>query len=240
MSKGVVIPDEVKVVWVDLDDTIIDFTTNAHSALLRMWNDEAVLRRYFRNGEAWAELYERHNMALWGQYNLGKISRDFLRMQRFLRPLTEAGMPESEAETVAKRYDTLYLDYLAQEKTLMPGGLDFMKRLRRSGCVIGCLSNGFKEVQFRKIENAGLKDYFDIVVLSDDIGVNKPDVRIYEYAMERVGDTDPKHHLMVGDNPLTDVQGAINAGWHAVWYHPERAFAGIACPEGATETAQLS
>ncbi len=117
---------------------------------------------------------------------------------------------------MARRYDTLYLDYLAREKALMPGAIDLLRTIRDRGLRIGCLSNGFKEVQFRKIRTAGLEPWIDLVVLSDDIGVNKPDRRIFEYAMERSGDTDPTHHLMIGDNPDTDIRGALGAGWHAV------------------------
>lgn len=229
----------ITTVWVDLDDTLIDFTTNAHSSLVKMWNDEPVLRRYFADPEQWAERYEAHNMALWSKYNVGDITRDYLRLQRFLMPLAEAGMPEEEAENVARRYDTLYLDYLAREKALMPGAMDLLKFLRAKEVRIGCLSNGFKEVQYRKIRTAGLEPWIDIVVLSDDIGVNKPDRRIFDYAMEQTGDTDPHHHLMIGDNPQTDIAGALGASWHAIWYHPHRAFPGVPCPPGAIEVTDL-
>ncbi len=227
-------------IWVDLDDTLIDFTTNAHTSLVKMWHDEPILQQYFQSPEIWAERYEIHNMALWAKYNVGDISRDYLRLQRFMLPLTEAGMPDDEAEKVARRYDTLYLDYLARGKALMPGAIDLLRTIRDRGLRIGCLSNGFKEVQFRKIRTAGLEPWIDLVVLSDDIGVNKPDRRIFEYAMERSGDTDPTHHLMIGDNPDTDIRGALSAGWHAVWYHPDRAFHGISCPAGAIEISDLA
>ncbi len=81
-------------IWVDLDDTLIDFTTNAHTSLVKMWHDEPILQQYFQSPEIWAERYEIHNMALWAKYNVGDISRDYLRLQRFMLPLTEAGMPK--------------------------------------------------------------------------------------------------------------------------------------------------
>lgn len=229
----------ISTVWVDLDDTLIDFTTNARTALTKMWHDEPQLQHYFPTPDIWAERYEDHNMALWARYNVGQITRDYLRLQRFLMPLTEAGMPSAEAEPLARQYDTLYLDYLAREKALMPGAMDLLEYLRSRGVRIGCLSNGFKEVQFRKIRNAGLEPWIDIVVLSDDIGINKPDRRIFDYAMQRTADTDPSHHLMIGDNPQTDIAGALASGWPAIWYHPRRAFPGIPCPAGALEVTDL-
>lgn len=229
----------ITTVWVDLDDTLIDFTTNAHTSLVKMWRDEPPLQHYFPTADLWAEKYERHNIALWAQYNIGQISRDYLRLQRFLMPLTEAGMPPADAEPLARRYDTLYLDYLANEKALMPGAMELLGFLRNKGVRIGCLSNGFKEVQFRKIRTAGLEPWIDIVVLSDDIGVNKPDRRLFDYAMAQTGDNDPHHHMMIGDNPQTDIAGAIGAGWSAIWYHPTRAFPGAPCPPGAIEITDL-
>lgn len=232
--------DGITTVWVDLDDTLIDFKTNSHVALLKLWQDEVPLQRYFLDGETWVMRYEEHNIALWARYSAGEITRDYLRMQRFMLPLTEAGTPLAEAEALSRRYDTLYLDYLAREKALMPGAMELLEFLRQKGMTIGCLSNGFKEVQFRKIRNAGLEPWIDIVVLSDDININKPDVRIYQYAMERSGDTEPQNHMMIGDNPQTDIAGAVSAGWSAVWYHPESLFVGAECPHGAVEITSLT
>lgn len=223
--------NRITTVWLDLDDTIIDFTTNANTALTKMWRDLPLLQRLFANPEKWSECYERHNMALWAQYNVGAITREYLRMQRFLRPLTEAGATEEEALEAAKCYDTLYLDYLADEKELMPGALELLKWLHERGDVrTGILSNGFKEVQFRKMKRAGIDQYIDIVVLSDDIGVNKPDKRIYDYAMQQSGDHAPLHHLMIGDNPATDIAGAISGGWNAIYYNPRHSRTDIQLP----------
>lgn len=211
----------ITTLWLDLDDTIIDFSTNAYTSLIKMWRNEPLLQRLFQSPDEWAKCYERHNKALWTQYNVGQITRDYLRLQRFLRPLAEAGASETKSLEAAHRYDTLYLDYLAAEKALMPGAMELLKWLRQRGDVkIGILSNGFKEVQFRKMTTAGINSYIDIVVLSDDIGINKPDIRLYKYAMDRAKDTDPRHHLMIGDNPETDIAGAIAAGWSAIFYNP--------------------
>ena len=231
--------NDIRVVWLDLDDTLIDFTTNSRLALTKMRADEPLLSSLFPDAAVWVETYERHNMALWAEYNMGRITRDFLRQQRFIRPLLAGGCQPDEAREAARRYDTLYLDYLAREKQLMPGAIDLLRSLRSRGLTIGILSNGFKEVQYRKITNAGLAPWIDLTVLSDDIDVNKPDPRIFAYAMTRAGDTDPAHHIMIGDNPATDISGALAAGWRAVWYHPERAFAGTPCPAGAAEVTRL-
>ncbi|MBO4994689.1 MAG: YjjG family noncanonical pyrimidine nucleotidase [Muribaculaceae bacterium] len=209
---------DIKWAWVDLDDTLIDFTVNARRALTRLYRTEN-LDRLFESADEWAECYERHNKSLWSEYNVGKISRDYLRMERFMRPLVEGGLTTDEAEKLSSIFDVTYLDFLAEEKQLVPGALDLLNALRNAGCKIGILSNGFKEVQHRKIASAGLDGLIDVTILSDDINVNKPDIRLYEHAMTTVADTDASHHLMIGDNPTTDIAGAINAGWKAIYFN---------------------
>ena len=139
-------------------------------------------------------------------------------MERFRLPLAEGGASDEEASEAAVRYDTYYLDLLAEERELIPGSLELLQFLRSSGVKIGCLSNGFKDVQFRKIRNCGLEPWFDIVVLSDDIGFTKPDVRLFEYAMRKSGYPSPSAHLMIGDNASTDIAGAISTGWEAIQF----------------------
>jgi len=209
---------EIEVVWVDLDDTIIDFQTNSRRALYRLWAEERAVRNCFDTAGLWIDTYEKHNHKLWDLYGHGSITRSFLRMERFLRPLCESGLAETEARELAERYDTLYLDFLAQERKLIPGSVDLLRFLRSKGVMIGCLSNGFKDVQFRKIRNCGLEPWFDIVVLSDDIGINKPDARLFAYAQQRSGYTEPQQHLMIGDNATTDISGALQARWSAIQF----------------------
>lgn len=209
---------DIDVVWLDLDDTVIDFLTNSRRALERLWREEPLLTRLFPSPQEWTEVYERHNHALWDAYSRGKVTREKLRMERFRLPLAEGGASDEDASEAAVRYDTYYLDLLAEERELIPGSLELLQFLRSSGVKIGCLSNGFKDVQFRKIRNCGLEPWFDIVVLSDDIGFTKPDVRLFEYAMRKSGYPSPSGHLMIGDNASTDIAGAISAGWEAIQF----------------------
>ena len=202
----------ISTVWVDLDDTLIDFRTNAAAALTSMWREEPLLQHLFATPELWAGRYEHFNLALWDQYNRGEIEREYLRMERFRRPLVEAGLPDAEARATSVRYDPLYLDFLAQGRALMPGAMDLVKWLRTRRVTIGCLSNGFKEVQIR---------------------------RLYDYAMQRAGDTDPSHHAMIGDNPSTDIAGAIGAGWHALYYKPGSQPSAAVLPTPGTEAVTI-
>ena len=117
------------------------------------------------------------------------------------------------------------------------GAKELLSFLRAHRYNIGVLSNGFKDVQHHKLANTGLDTMVDLTVLSDDIGINKPAPSLYIHAMERSGDCDKGHHMMIGDNLLTDIAGAIGAGWHAVHFDPTAE--GLREEKGMTVTPRL-
>ncbi len=203
---------ETSVVWFDLDDTLIDFKTNSRRALSRLYNT-GELCRLFGSAEEWIDAYEHYNHLLWSRYSAAEIDQATLRMDRFRLPLAGAGADDTCAREMSARFDSIYLDYLACEKEMVPGALRLLNEVRRAGFTTGILSNGFSDVQHRKINNTGIAHLINIIVLSDDIGVNKPDVRLFHHAMELSGVSEPKRHLMIRDNPDTDIAGAAAAGW---------------------------
>lgn len=222
-------PAPRSVAWIDLDDTLWDFHGNSRIALAGLYRDYS-LSRWFADETAWIECYERHNHALWDLYNHALITKDYLMTERFLRPLAEAGSPM--AAEYSRQFDHEYLDRLAECRGLIDGAIGLLERLHRAGWSTGILSNGFTEVQHRKISNSGLKPHIDFIVLSDDIGINKPDVRIFRHA-EQVSGSDAAHCVMLGDNPDTDIAGAIAAGWRATLFI-SRATAGAVAPDAIT------
>lgn len=229
---------DIKWLWFDLDDTLIDFTTNSRMALVETFH-YAKLDRWFSDQYCWIRCYEKHNHALWDAAARGEITSTFLKAERFRRPLVEAGMPKHEAYMISDDLSRLYLNFLANEKELVPGAVEALSAVRRSGTKVGILSNGFSCVQGRKIERAGLTGYIDRVVLSDDIDIMKPDVRLYKYAMETVGVQDPSQHIMIGDNINTDIKGALDAGWTAFFLQPRHGKPRVDVPDGVVSVDSL-
>lgn len=217
-------------VWLDLDDTLVDFRSAARAALRDVWEHEGVSRLY-TDPEEWAGAYSAHNHRLWDLYARGEITQEFLRLDRFAHPLRPVwkGTEEALAE-YARALDPAYLDSLALNTRPMPGAAGLMQAIRNAGLKTGILSNGFKDVQYRKLSLTGLDRLTDLVVLSDDIGANKPDPRLYRHAMAISGEPHPGAHMMIGDNPSTDIAGALAAGWRAILYDP-------ASPAGAPRPA---
>ncbi len=207
-------------VWFDLDDTLIDFRSNSRVALEILYEREN-LSRFYSKSEYWIEAYEKHNHSLWDKYSRGEITQEFLRVDRFATPLMGYWNGDSEdLMAYSRRLDPMYLDLLADQRVLVDGAKDLLEFLRCHHYNIGVLSNGFTDVQNKKLRNCGLDTMVDTMVLSDDIGVNKPDVRLFRYAMDRVGENDGDRHIMIGDNASTDILGAVNAGWRSVLLDP--------------------
>ena len=90
------------------------------------------------------------------------------------------------------------------------------------------VTNGNSLLQNTKLDTAGIRELFDMAVVSDDIGIWKPNKGIFEYAMKALQVT-PEESLFVGDHPVNDIQGALGAGMHAVWVD-YGSFAGQATP----------
>ncbi len=207
----------IRWIWYDLDDTLWDFRTNSEILLERIYHERG-LNRWFATPADWISKYEVHNRFLWREYAAARISREFLLADRFRKPLTDASHPQAREES--EFLDKYYLQQLGTMSKLNDGAIETLTRLRQAGYHIGVLSNGFTTVQHNKIYVSGLKPLIDLTVLSDDIGINKPDVRLFNHAAQRAGAA-PHECMMIGDNPETDIAGAIRAGWSAILFNPD-------------------
>ncbi|MCV5919249.1 HAD-IA family hydrolase, partial [Escherichia coli] len=83
--------------------------------------------------------------------------------------------------------------------SLLPGAKELMEALQGKA-KMGIITNGFTELQAIRLERTGMTEYFDKVVISEQVGVAKPDLGIFEYAMQQMGNPCKTRVLMVGDN----------------------------------------
>lgn len=207
-------PKQYDVLFIDLDDTLYDFSANSLSAYREVY---ALMDydRWFDGFDHYYKLYWERNRELWVLYGDNKITKDQLNAERYTYPLRVVGVPD--AEVVGARFWEESMKRLPLGKQLMPHAREVLEYLRpRYKMYI--LSNGFAELQARKMQSAGIGHYFDGVVLSDDIGVNKPHRAIFEHAL-RVAGTTPDRVLMIGDNYEVDAKGAYGAGIDQVLYN---------------------
>ena len=207
---------KIKTVFVDLDDTIWWFTENSKVALRHVY-DRFGLAKYSPEYNHFRDIYAAKNHELWDLYHYGKIEKDFLVTERFRYTLEQIGVNNCDLRKFAEEIDDEYLFYLSSLGLLLPGAKELLEYLVTKYDV-NILSNGFQEVQLRKLRSSGIEHYIHHLVLSDDCGITKPLPGIFEYALKRTGAT-AETTVMIGDNYDADVQGAKNAGWHTILFN---------------------
>ena len=202
-----------QVLFIDLDNTLYDFTGNSREAYRAVYS-LLDYDRWFDSFEHYYSIYEEYNLQLWALYAEGKITKDKLNAERYAHPLRVMGV--HDAEFVGVRFWDEAMKRLPLGSRLMPHAREVLEFLRpRYRMYI--LSNGFTELQSRKMHSAGIEGYFDGVILSEDIGVNKPNPEIFYHAL-RVAGVGASEALMIGDNLEVDIAGASRVGIDQVYY----------------------
>lgn len=204
----------------DADDTLFHF--DAFAGLSQLFSRYQL---HFDRSEF--QRYQQVNLPLWQQYQAGQISATELQHRRFEPYAARLGVS-------ALQLNQEFLMAMTTLCTLLPGArelLDFLKCKAR----LGIITNGFTAMQQARLEHCGVADLFDPLVISEQIGVAKPDPRIFQHAFAALGEPDKKRVLMVGDNPQSDVLGAQNAGIHSCWLNSMA----MPLPDGIIPTYQI-
>jgi putative hydrolase of the HAD superfamily len=200
--------------WIlfDADDTLFHF--DAYQGLRRMFAGHAV-----DFSEVDYAQYQEVNKPLWVAYQDGRIGATELQTTRFdgwARRLNVTAAELNEAFLLA----------MAEICTLLPGAQALLDALAGKAR-LGLITNGFTALQTARLQRTGLLGHFDPLVISEQVGVAKPDVRIFEHALERMGQPPREQVLMIGDNPHSDILGGLNAGLRTCWVNVH----GHAAPE---------
>ncbi len=203
-------------IFFDLDRTLWDFEGNARVTLSDLYQ-EFELFRHFRTFDEFHATFQKHNERLWAEYRHGRVAKDTLRKMRFSLTLKSAKVKD---EVLAQTLDVRYIADSPTKTSLMPNTMEVMEYLRKRGYRMLIITNGFNEVQWIKLKACGLEQYFDLMLTSENVGHQKPDVRIFEQALREAG-CKPSRALMVGDDFEVDIVGARNAGIDQVFYTPQ-------------------
>ena len=214
---------QYKAVFIDWDDTIGDFIGAAKMALHEMY-DKYHLDDYFASHEEFVSLYKPHNLELWDKYGKDQVTKEYLSFDRFFFPLVHGSRvgerlkAKGERHGVAALAEQLSEDFLNMTTarfSLLPGAEELVRYLAAK-YPLTVVTNGFVEVQYEKFDKSGLKDCFAHIVLSEEVGCQKPNPRIFEEAL-RMNGLQAEEVVMIGDSWNSDIKGAINAGIDQIW-----------------------
>lgn len=202
-------------IFFDLDDTLWDTIGNARLCLNELYNDYNI-DRFYPTFSDFYKVYFDNTTKLWDKYSKGLIDKSTLIRERFRMPFIKF---DTMSNDTADEMNNDFFRRIVTKTGLIDGAVDLLEYLKPN-YKMHIISNGFSELQDRKINGSGLGGYFDKVILSDMIGINKPDRRIFEHLIEQAG-VDAEEVIMIGDNLKTDIGGAMNAGIEQIWFNPD-------------------
>jgi putative hydrolase of the HAD superfamily len=205
-----------KHIFFDLDRTLWDFEQNATETLMEMYVEEKLNIAGIPNQDEFIRVYRLFNRDLWQQFKDNKISKDYLKTERFYRTLKHFGV---EDYSLGEKLGKQYIAISPTKKKLFPYSIEILEYLKKY-YQLHIITNGFKEVQFVKLEHSGLSPFFKEVITSEDVGYKKPDSRIFDFAIQKAN-ASKNESLMIGDDAEADITGAQNAGIDQVYvnYH---------------------
>lgn len=204
----------IKHIFFDLDHTLWDFETNSDFAFKTIFKKHNVPVRL----DKFLNYYRNINQEYWKLYREDKITKDVLRIGRLKDTFTKINVSVSD-----KLIDNLSVDYievLPSYNELFEGAIEILNYLKPK-YKLHVITNGFNEVQYKKLKNSGLSPYFEQIITSEDAGVKKPNPIIFNYALKKAAATS-KESIMIGDNYEADVMGAIDNGIDAIYFNVKK------------------
>lgn len=196
----------------DLDNTLWDFHKNSREAMKAAF-------AYFNLSakgvgfDAFFEVYAGNNRRLWKAYRDKEIRKKELTAQRFQLTFDELNIDGIEAQEM----NDYYLSVMPTQKILIEGALEILNGLKNKRYRLYVITNGFKEVQYKKLESSGLAPFFEKVFVSEEVECPKPGKRIFEHAVKSAN-AKKSQSLMIGDDWEVDILGAANFGIDAVYF----------------------
>jgi putative hydrolase of the HAD superfamily len=200
----------IKFIYFDLDDTLLNHTQAQLSALLDLHAHFSEL--FTVDVNQLIGVYRKINAAQWISYSEGKIDSRQLHHNRFELTLKQLGFNENQSPEVGAQYLQFYQDHWR-----WIDGAESAFNLIRHKYDVGILTNGFTEIQEKKFKQFQLANLTDQLIISEQTGSLKPQPAIFEYATELAG-CQPEEIFYIGDSYQADITGGHNFGWKTAWF----------------------
>lgn len=207
--------NQITDVFFDLDHTLWDFDKNSILAFDKIFK----IKYPTINTVNFVEIYAPINQACWKLYQMDKITHEELRYNRLKQSFDKLNYTISDQEIDSIAED--YINFLPENNTLFEGALELLEYLKPS-YNLHIITNGFADVQRKKINNSGIANYFQTITNSEMAGVKKPNPIIFEFAVS-LAKANVQNCIMIGDCIDADVRGAINYGMKAILFNDARA-----------------
>jgi putative hydrolase of the HAD superfamily len=202
-----------KDLFFDLDHTLWDFETNSKETIQELYNTYHLADLGIVDFDGFYDTYSAHNHRLWDRYTKGFIKQEELRWKRVYLSLLDFKVAN---EKLSKEMSQAYLEILPNKQHLFPYTIEILDYLKEKQYKMHLITNGFESVQFKKIKNSGIADYFIEVITSEASNSLKPHKDIFEYALKNTNAT-VTESIMIGDNESADIQGGINIGMDTIF-----------------------
>ena len=200
----------VKHVFFDLDHTLWDFDKNSELAFRSVFAKHKILIET----EKFLKIYTPINEKYWKLYREDRVAKEDLRHGRLKESFDALQMVVEDEQIKIMAID--YIDHLPNHNHLLKGALETLEYLQNYRLHI--ITNGFREVQYKKMKSSGILRFFNTITTSEDVGVKKPNPKIFEAALEKAGAT-AAESLMIGDNFEADILGAEEVGMKTILYN---------------------
>lgn len=207
----------IKHIFFDLDHTIWDFDKNAEETLTELYTSYKLAQLGLNSCDDFIATYTANNHSLWMEYHLGNISKETLRSERFSKTFIQMGVLP---ELIPAQFEDDYVRLTPVKTNLFEGSTKVLAYLQQK-YTLHIISNGFKESTLMKMDRSGLNPYFTNVIISEDVGVNKPNKAIFEYALDKAQAL-KQESIMIGDSIEADIRGAQAFGMKAIYFNPLR------------------
>lgn len=194
----------------DLDDTLLDFGATETQAL------RLLFATY--NLEMTPQLekdYKKFNQSLWKKLELGTLSRKELLEKRFSTFFKEYLALDVDGIATGKQYTS----FLAQGHQQIKGAKELLQDLKKAGYQLHVVTNGNKNIQYKRLDDSHFNRFFDTIFISEEIGYQKPTKQFFEHVFNKL-DLVPNQAIIIGDSLSSDIKGGINAGIDTLWYNP--------------------
>jgi putative hydrolase of the HAD superfamily len=208
----------VRAILFDLDDTLFDHAGCARDALAAVQACHPALGAL--SFETLESTHSTFLEQLHADVMLGRVPIEVARRERFRRLLAACGAdaPDEFVGYLAATYRDVY----REARRAVAGAAELLSAIREHGARVGIVSNNLLDEQREKLRTCGLESFVDALVVSEEVGVSKPDAEIFRVALDRLACV-PEQAVMIGDSWHADIVGARAAGIRAVWFNPVRA-----------------